>query len=318
MRVAVASRSFSRHPVLRAELQRKYPDVTFNDTGKVFAGDELVSFLSAHERAIVALERIDDALLARLPGLKVLSKYGVGVDSLDLPALAQRGVRLGWRAGVNRRAVSELVIAFMISLLRRMPQVTEEVRRGGWSQPGGRQLSQCVVGIIGCGHVGKDLVALLGGFGPTILVHDIREFPEFYAQNRMRAVSLETLLRESDIVTLHVPLDSSTRLLLDAERLAWMRQGAILINAARGGLVDETAAKIMLQTGRLGGAAFDVFAGEPPSDLELVRLPNFIGTAHIGGSTEEAILAMGRAAIDGLETARVPDAAFRSETGLQA
>ncbi len=122
----------------------------------------------------------------------------------------------------------------------------------------------------------------------------------------MEPVGLEPLLQAADVVTLHVPLDDTTRDMLNAERLALMKPEAILINAARGGLVDEQALKRMLKEGRLAGAAFDVFATEPPEDSELLDLPNFLATAHIGGSAEEAILAVGRAAIDGLDNAGDP------------
>ena len=119
-------------------------------------------------------------------------------------------------------------------------------------------------------------------------------------------MALEDLLARSDVVTFHVPLDDSTRGLLNAQRFALMKPTAVLINAARGGLVDELALKSALMEGRLAAAAFDVFAEEPPSDTELLRLPNFLATPHIGGSAEEAILAMGRAAIQGLEENDIP------------
>lgn len=300
-RVAVASRSFSKHPVLRAELLARYPDTTFNETGRSLAGDELVAFLQGHEKAITALEKITDDLLAQLPGLKVIGKYGVGLDMIDLAALARRGIRLGWSGGGNRRSVSELVIATAICLLRRIPEANALARDGQWRQVVGRQLSGKTVGIIGCGHIGKDLVPLLRAFDCTVLAHDLLDFPIFYAAHRVRPVGLDTLLTESDVVTLHLPLDESTRGLLSAARLARLKPGALLINTARGGLVDEAVVKAMLQDGRLGGAAFDVFANEPPEDLELIRMPNVLVTPHIGGSAEEAVLAMGRAAIAGLD-----------------
>jgi D-3-phosphoglycerate dehydrogenase len=270
-------------------------------------GEALVRFLQGAERAVVALEVIDDATLARLPDLKVIAKYGVGLDGLDLPAMARRGIALGWTGGVNRRAVAELVIAFMISLLRNVPLAGRALARGQWLQPVGRQLSERTVGIVGCGNVGKDLAKLLRAFGCRVLAHDVLDFPEFYAEHRITPVGLDDLLAESDVVTLHVPLDATTEGLLDAGRLAQMKPDAILINAARGGIVDEAAVKAMLKAGLLGGAAFDVFATEPPDDPELLALPNVVVTPHIGGSTSEAILAMGRAAILGLEEARVPE-----------
>lgn len=307
MRVAVCSRSFSRHPVLRAELLERYDTVTFNDDGLRLAGDHLVEYLKGHHKAITGLEALNEDLFSALPELKVVSKYGVGVDTIDLKAMARFDVRLGWTGGVNKRSVSELVIAFAVALLRHVPQANREILHGTWRQKVGRQLSDRCVGIIGCGQVGKDLAVLLRAFGCRVLAHDIRNFPDFYTANGIEPVDLETLLQTADVVTLHLPLDDSSQNMLNADRLALMKKDAILINTARGGLVDEQALKEMLKEGRLAGAAFDVFATEPADDRELVALPNFIATPHIGGSAEEAILNMGRAAIAGLDDNRVPE-----------
>lgn len=304
--VAVCSRSFSNDPVLRAELMERYQKVTFNDAGLRLNGDTLVEFLSGHDKAITSLEIMDESVLSRLPELKVISKYGVGLDMIDLAAMRTHGKRLGWTGGVNRRSVSELVISFAIAMLRDLPAAYRELRSGTWRQLVGGLLTGRIVGIIGCGHVGKDLVHLLRGFECPILVNDIRDYPEFYAAHGIEVVSLEALLARADIVTLHVPLDDSTRGMLDAHRLAMLKPTAVLINAARGELVDEAALKQMLQNKRLAAAAFDVFAVEPPQDRELLSLPNFLATPHIGGSAHEAILAMGRAAIDGLDHNQIP------------
>jgi len=305
-RVAVASRSFSRHPVLRAELLARYADVTFNDAGIALSGARLIEFLKGHDKAITALEVLDESVFAALPELKVVGKYGVGLDMIDLNAMQRHGVKLGWTGGVNRRSVSELVISCMIALLRHVPAASLEVRSGTFRQHVGRQLSGRTVGIIGCGHIGKDLTPLLKAFGCRVLAHDIRDFPEFYAEHDVQPVDLETLLKESDIVTLHVPLNATTLDMLTEQRLDLMPSHALLINAARGGLVDEAALKARLMDGRLAGAAFDVFAVEPPEDSELIALPNFLATPHIGGSSEEAVLAMGRSAIEGLDSAGDP------------
>jgi D-3-phosphoglycerate dehydrogenase len=291
---------------LRSELQARYEHLSFNDAGLQLEGDDLVNFLRGHDKAITALERLDEYVLSRLPELKVIGKYGVGLDMIDLEAMREYGKCLGWTGGVNRRSVSELVIAFAIAMLRHVPAAQREILSGTWRQLVGGHLSGRTVGIIGCGHVGKDLVSLLKVFGCPILVYDIRDYREFYELHAIEAVSLEVLLTRSDIVTLHVPLDESTRIMLDAQRLALLRPTAVLINTARGGLVDEKALKEMLRTNRLAAAAFDVFAVEPPQDSELLALPNFLATPHIGGSAQEAILAMGRAAIDGLDHHAIP------------
>jgi phosphoglycerate dehydrogenase-like enzyme len=317
VKVAVCSRSFSRNPILRAELLARYQQVTFNDAGLQLKGDSLVEFLRGHDKAITALETIDESVLSRLPGLKVISKYGVGLDMIDMAAMRAYGKRLGWTSGVNRRSVSELVISFAIAMLRHVPAAYREILSGTWRQHVGGHLTGRTVGIIGCGHIGKDLVPLLQAFDCPILVNDIRDYPDFYAAHGVELVSLETLLARSDIVTLHVPLDDSTRGMLDARRLGIMKPTAVLINTARGGLVDEVALKQMLQDKRLAAAAFDVFAVEPPQDKELLALPNFLVTPHIGGSAEEAILAMGRAAINGLDENDIPTLPNVNEATIQ-
>ena len=304
--VAVASRSFSKHPILRSKVLEIYPDAKFNDKGLSLSGDSLVEFLSGHEKAITALEVIDDSILSKLPNLKVIGKYGVGLDMIDLHAMKDRGVKLGWTGGVNKRSVSELVISFSIYLLHRVAFANTEVRNGEWYQVKGRQLSDCTFGIVGCGHVGKDLVKLLKPFGCNILSHDIIDFKEFYQENNITSVGLDELLQKSDVVTLHLPKNDSTNNILNKDRLQMLRKDAILINLARGGLLDESALKKILSEKNIAGAALDVFSVEPPIDTDFAHLDNVLITPHIGGSTEEAILAMGLAAIDGLENAKNP------------
>jgi phosphoglycerate dehydrogenase-like enzyme len=305
-RVVVASRSFAGNAALRAELLARYPDATFTESPTVLDGAPLIQLLRGHERVIVGLERIDETVLTQVPELQVISKYGVGLDGLDVVANARRGVKLGWTGGVNRRAVSELTLSFAIALLHRVPETGGALRAGHWQTLVGRQLTGRTFGIIGCGFVGQDLVRLLAPFECRVLAHDIRDYAEFYRSHGVTPVAMPRLLAESDIVSLHVPLDRSTKGMIDAAALAAMRKGAILINAARGGLVDEAALAQALESGHLAGAACDVFQLEPDANPALLAQPTFLGTPHIGGSTHEAQLAMGRAAIDGLETARIP------------
>ena len=305
-RIAVASRSFSRHPTLRAELLARYDAVTFNTEGLKLAGEPLVAFLRGHDKAIIALEPLDARVFDAVPELRVISKYGVGLDMIDMRTMEARGVRLGWTPGVNRRSVAELVVSAAIALLHQTPAAMREVTGGSWRQVTGRQLSARTVGIVGCGHIGREVARLVRAFGCRILAHDIVDQPAFYAEHQVEPVDLDLLLREADVVTLHLPLDPSTTRILNEDRLRQLKPGAILINMARGGLVDEAALKRRLKDGQLAGAALDVFEVEPPRDRELLALPNVIATPHIGGSTEEAILAMGRAAIAGLDNANLP------------
>jgi phosphoglycerate dehydrogenase-like enzyme len=304
--VAVTSRSFSRHDILREELLERYPHVTFNSSAMPLSGEDLINFLRGHTKAITALEKLNEEIFAALPELKVVSKYGVGLDMIDLVAMECRGILLGWTGGVNRRSVAELVISSVIALLHQAPLASIEVKSGKWRQIRGLQVTGRTVGIIGSGHIGKEVASLFRAFDCVVLAHDILDFPEFYEAHGIIPVSLEEALRRSDVVTLHLPLDDSTRNILNLSRLEMMKPGAFLVNMARGGLIDETVLKEMLKNGRIGGAALDVFAEEPPSDHDLLNLPNVIPTPHIGGSTEEAVLAMGRAAIEGLDNAVLP------------
>jgi phosphoglycerate dehydrogenase-like enzyme len=303
--VAVTSRSFSRNEVLRAEMLERYERVTFNDEGLSLAGDSLVEFLAGHPLAITALEKIDEGILARLPELQVISKVGVGIDMLDLDAMERHKVRLAWSQGTNSRSVSELALAFMLALLRHLPSASRLVRAGEWRQLQGGTLAGRTVGIVGFGHVGRDLATLLKAFSCTVLAYDIAPLSDL--PTHVQQASLGSLLAASEIVSLHTVLNDDTRNLLDRERIGSMRPGALVINTSRGGLVDEEALYDALCSDHLAGAALDVFSTEPPGDHPLLGLDQVIVTPHIGGSTREAVLAMGRAAIAGLSAAPVAD-----------
>jgi len=306
LKIAVCSRSFSKNKVLRSELLQQYSNVTFNDEGQKLNGESLIQFLSGHDKAITALETIDDTILKKLPDLKVISKYGVGVDMIDMTAMRANNKFFGWTGGVNKRSVSELVVSYAIALLRHVPAAHREVISGTWRQHIGGYLSGRTVGIVGCGHIGKDLISILHAFDCPILANDILDQAKYYKENNIKAVSLDELLSHSDVVTLHLPLDNSTRQILNSKKLSLLKSSAILINLARGDLLDENYLKFMLMNNKLAAAALDVFISEPPDDLELISLPNFLVTPHIGGSAEEAILAMGRAAISGLDNNSIP------------
>jgi D-3-phosphoglycerate dehydrogenase len=301
MSVAVASHSFPKNPTLRRELLERYPHSTFNDTRKPLRGQDLIAFLHGFEKAITGLEVLDDGIFAALPDLRIVSKYGVGLDMIDLAAARRHGVSIRWSAGVNRQSVAELTIAFMIALARNLIPLAREIHDGIWTHGGGRQRSSATVGIIGCGHVGKTVATLCRAFGSRVLAHDIVDYRDFYRETGVVPVALPELLSESDFVTIHLPLDASTRGMIGAGQIEAMKNDSFLINTARGGIVDEQALKRALIDHKLGGAAFDVFQNEPPSDTELLMLPNFVGTPHVGASTAEAVLAMGRAAIAGLD-----------------
>src|SRR3990167_2628950 len=302
--VAVTSRSFSTHPLLRQQLQKEYINVKFNESNEQLTGEKLVNFLQGAEKAIIGLELIDEILLAKLPDLKVICKMGTGIDKIDFKALNQYNVAFTHTPGVNKRSVSELVLALVFTLLRHLPAINANVKKDKWRQLRGTTLTGKVVGIIGFGAIGRDLAELLKGFNCQCLIYDVIEHNNL--PSHVTQINLEKLLMNSDIVTLHVPLTLNNYHFIDKPQLSKMKKGSILINTARGGLINEEALYEFLQHNYLQAAALDVFETEPKVPLKLLQLDNFFATSHIAGSTEEAILAMGLQAIEGLKVATIP------------
>jgi phosphoglycerate dehydrogenase-like enzyme len=298
--IAVASRSFSQTAHLRQRLSQYFPNCYFNDSGVSLGGDLLADFLDTALGAVVALEKIDDELLAKLPRLRVISKYGVGLDSIDQDALRNHGIQLLHTPGVNRYSVAELALGSAISLMHRAPQSHRGMMSGLWSSERGRDLRGSIVGIVGCGNVGRELARLVGLIGCTVLAHDLLPQTDFFRENGIRAVSLQELLASSDVVSIHLPLDDTTRGFIGSIEFDQMKEGSVFLNFSRGGIVDEKALLAALESGRVGSAAVDVFADEPNITNALPMMPNVLATAHIGGSTQEAVDAMGNAAIDRL------------------
>ena len=301
-RIAVASRSFSQDPFLRGELLKKYPNVKFNESGKSFQGQELIEFLRGADKAIIALEKVNASVLKELPDLKLISKYGVGLDNIYFEDLKNNKVELAWRGGVNKTSVAELALHFILGTIRGSFHSHHDIQSGNWYQFKGFNLTGKTVGIVGMGHVGKELVPMLKPFKVKMLTYDVHDRSEYCSANGITQVkNLDELLKASDVVTIHVPYTSKTNMLLNATNMPLMKEGAFLVNTARGGIVDEAALLDALKNKKIASAAFDVFKEEPFINEELKKLHNFYFTSHIGGSSIESIHAMGLAAIEGLD-----------------
>ncbi len=303
MKIGVTSPSFSRHPALKAEITRLFDDVKLNEANKRLGGAELVEFLKDRDAAIVGLDPITPEVIDRLPRLKVISKYGVGLDNIDLEHCRHRGIEVVWTPGVNKRSVAEMVIANAIALLRNIYVSSLQLKEGKWIKNGGHQLSGKTVGVIGVGNIGKEVIRLLHPFQCRILVNDIIEQSEYYRSVGAVETSKEEIFRKADVITIHTPLTALTHHLINADTLRLMKPTAIVINTARGAIVDQNALKEALRHRWIGGAALDVYEEEPVRDMELLSIPNLIATPHIGGNAEEAVRAMGMAAITNLRQA---------------
>ena len=194
-----------------------------------------------------------------------------------------------------------MTLGFMLMLCRNLFVTSNQLKKGSWNKSGGFQLAEKIVGIIGVGHIGKELIRLLRPFNCKILVNDIIDQEEYYRKNNLIVTTKETIFKEADFISVHTPLTDLTKNLINSASISLMKKRAYVINTARGGIINEEDLKNALLNQRIGGAAIDAYLEEPPTDPEFLSIPNLICTPHIGGNANEAVLAMGRSAIDHLK-----------------
>lgn len=308
-RVAAPLSYFHFFPGLKAELNARYPGVKIADPGNLMQGEALVEFLKGYDAAVIGLNRFTDEVCRALPELKVVSLCSAGVDHIDPAILNKYGIRMWWAPGINRISVSELAVCYMVLALRRVHFFSSVLMRGAWKGPMGfgGDLRGRTVGIHGVGHIGKEVVKLLQPYGVRILACDREDFSAFYRQfDNVEKVDAEELWARSDVLTLHLSRNKTTIGLYSAEVLEKLKSGMILVNCARGGIVDEVALAERLKSGDIAAAAFDVFAVEPANGNPLFELSNFFASPHIGATTRESWEAMLRSGMEGIERAYEP------------
>ena len=301
MNIVVISPSFSKNIILRDEIYKYFPKAKLNLDGKRFNKNELIEFIKDADAIIVGLEPIDEEVLNNCKNLKIVSKYGVGLNNIDKEACKKRAISIGWTGGVNKLSVAEMALGFMLMFSRNLFVTSNQLKRGTWNKAGGFQLSEKTIGIVGVGFIGKELVRLIKPFGCKILVNDIINQDKYYEKNDLEEVSKEELYKRADFITIHTPQDENTYNFIKLEQMKMMKETAYLLNTARGGLINEQDLKYALQKCIIAGAAIDTYVEEPPTDKEFLELPNLICTPHIGGNAKEAVEAMGISAIGHLK-----------------
>lgn len=275
------------------EMLRRAHEVRY-DPGLVDDAPALQHALT-HARALIVRNRtaVTEALIAGAADLACVGRLGVGLDNIDLDACAARGIDVYPATGANTNAVAEYVVTTALMLLRGAYNVTEQMAAGQWPRmalSSGHELGGKVMGLIGFGGIAREVARLVSAFNVTCIAHDPYLPPQAQASVRM-VDSLDTLLACSDVVSVHLPLNEGTRGLINAERLAAMKPGAVLINSARGGIVEEAALIAALQSGHLRGAAVDVFDTEPLPEAAAQHwrdVPGLILTPHIAGVTAQS------------------------------
>jgi D-3-phosphoglycerate dehydrogenase len=262
---------------------------------------EMIPLIGDMDAALVGNDAVTEKVIAAAPHLKVVSKHGVGVDNVDVPAATRAGVIVTNTPGANQVAVAEMAVALIMALTRKLAYHDTVVKSGSWSRIIGTELAGKTVGLVGLGRIGKEVVLRLEGFLVKFLAYDVYQDNTFAAEHSVRFVELNELLVESDIVTLHAVLTSDTQSLIGEKELGFMKPGAYLVNTARGGLVDEQALYKALVENRLAGAGLDVFAEEPPTNSPLLQLGDKVLLApHLGAQTTETVLRMGKMAAENI------------------
>ena len=299
-KIVVTTNSFSNNDTLVNELKKLTSDIVLNKI-KRYTKEELIENLKDADVAIVGLDVIDESVLKECKNLKIIAKYGVGLNNLNLEDCKKYNVAIGWTGGVNKTSVAEMALGMMLMFSRNLFVTTNQLKNGTWNKSGGFQLSGKTVGIIGMGYIGKELARLLEPFGCKILVNDIINQDNYYKNYNFIEVSKKELYQESDFISIHTPQDESTFNFITLNEMKMMKSTAYLLNTARGGLINEQDLKYALQNNIIAGAGIDAYVEEPPTDKEFISLPNLICTPHIGGNAKEAVKAMGMSAIEHLK-----------------
>jgi phosphoglycerate dehydrogenase-like enzyme len=292
--VAVTPRSFRHTPGEHLDRLRAELDVRFPDLDRPLDEDEMTDLVRGCAGLIVGVDPVTARVLEAGP-LRVVVKYGSGMDNIDVSAAEALGIRVSSTPGANSRSVAELAIALLLALARNVPRHDQNVREGSWSRITGIELAGKRLGVVGYGAIGREVARIAQGLDMQVVAHD-----PLVEDADVPLISLDELYATSDAVSLHLPLTAETRGMVGAQELAAMKPATFLVNTARGGLVDEDALADALRSGRLAGAALDGFEHEPLEESPLKELDNVVLSPHAGAATHDAVLRTAARAVDQL------------------
>jgi D-3-phosphoglycerate dehydrogenase len=275
-------------------------DLVFNTLGRPLTEDELIPLLKDCDGYLAGLDFVTERVINSCNNLKVISRYGAGYDRVDIAAAKSKGIVVTNTPGVNAVAVGELALSLTLSVARKITYLNNTTKAGKWVRSTGMELIGKTIGIMGLGAIGKVVARCAKGFNMNVIAYDPYIDEEYCSDNNIRSVSLEEILEQSDVISLHLPLNENTKHLIGRDAIAKMKATAILINTSRGGIIDEDAAFEALKAGKLGGMGLDAFEKEPPQNSPLFELENVVVTPHTGAHTEEATINMAIAAVKNL------------------
>ncbi|MDD5016497.1 MAG: phosphoglycerate dehydrogenase [Eubacteriales bacterium] len=300
MKILITPTSFTKQQNAKAvALITAYADeVVYNPYARPLNAEEVSALLDGIDGYIAGLDDITRDVIEKAPeSLRVISRYGAGVDRVDIGAAKKRGIIVTNTPGTNATAVCELTFALMLSLARVIPGLDNAVKSGKWPRSIGTELMGKTLGIVGLGAVGKRLAVRAKAFGMNVIAYDPYFDAAFAGKEGVAGLPLDAVLKKSDFISLHVPLNDETKYMIGKKQIDSMRDGAFIINTARGGLVDESEAAKAIKTGKLGGIGLDAYEVEPVTESPLMGLKNVVMTPHTGAHTNEAIEAMSAMAV---------------------
>ncbi|MDR1535322.1 MAG: phosphoglycerate dehydrogenase [Planctomycetota bacterium] len=297
MKILVTPRSFGKtDPSIFQPLFDAGLEVSVNDSGGILDREGLAKRLAGCAGVILGVDPLDAGVLARAPELGAVAKYGVGVDNIDLEECRRRGIKVSLTLGANTEAVADCAFALLLAAARRLVLIDGKCRRRDWSKTTGLDVAGKTLGLIGLGAVGKGVAARARGFGMRVLAHDPFWDNGYAAGAGVVRATPDAIYAEADFISLHVPLNRDTRGMIGRRELAVMKRTVVLVNTARGGIIDEGALLDALEAGTIYGAGIDAFTEEPPRDPRWFALDNLILGSHSAASTRGATEAMGRLA----------------------
>lgn len=300
MKVLISSRSFGKIDSGAVELlKNKGLEPVLNPYGRKLNEQEILDLSDSAVGIIAGTEKITEKIISSNNNLKVISRYGIGLDNVDLKAAAEKDIMVYNTPETPTVAVAEFTLSLILNLLKKVGNADRNLRKNEWKPETGYLLSGKTVGIIGLGRIGKKLAKFLAPFGVKILAYEVKPDKEFVSKNKIEIVDLGSLISKSDIITIHLPLTEQTKGIIGKKQLESMKKNAILINTARGGLVNEKELYEALKNGIIAGAAIDVFENEP-NPGKLKGLDNVILTPHIGAYTIETRKQMEIEAVENL------------------
>lgn len=302
MKILITPTSLSQNLGITAldPLRERGAELVANPYGRPMSPDELIPALRDVDGVIAGLDTFSAEVFAAAPQLAVVARYGVGYDRIDLQAARSAGVRVTNTPGANGHSVAELAVGLMFAVARQIPQTSTAVAAGEWPRFQGIELAGRRLGVLGLGAIGAATARMARGIGMEVLGFDPGLSAEQIGQLGVTAADLDEVFAQSDVLSLHIPLNEHTRHIVSAERINAMPQGAIIINTARGGLIDEQAAAKALDAGHLHGIGLDAYETEPPTDSPLVGHPRVVATPHSGAHSEESVQRTATAAVKNL------------------